>query len=79
MQREGAYVAAVDGSDIRTTIDIDIQDIADKALRHQIEENVDIEGACAVILDVKTGAIRAMVNLMRDSTNNRLGETYNYA
>lgn len=76
---DSTFVAAVDGSDIRTTIDIDIQDIADKALRHQIEENVDIEGACAVILDVKTGAIRAMVNLMRDSTTNHLGETYNYA
>jgi cell division protein FtsI (penicillin-binding protein 3) len=32
-----------------------------------------------IILDVKTGAVRAMVNLTRDSTDNTLNEVYNMA
>lgn len=56
----------VDGKDIRTTIDIDIQDIADKALRENILKNDIIEGGCAIVMDVSTGGIRAMVNLQRD-------------
>ncbi len=75
---DSSYVKAVDGSDIRTTLDIDIQDIADRALRTQIKDNPKIESGCIVVMDVKTGAIRAMVNLLRDSTGH-LGEVYNYA
>ena len=68
-----------DGLDVRTTIDITMQDIVDKALRRQIEDNKSIEMGCAIIMDVKTGAIRSMVNLMRDSTDWSLSETYNMA
>lgn len=67
------------GCDLRTTIDIDIQDIADKALRGKIGENPGVEGGCCVIMDVETGAIRAMVNLLRDSVSGRMGENYNLA
>ena len=63
---DSVYVKAIDGCDIRTTIDIDLQDAADRALREQIIEENDLEGACLVLMDVKTGAIRAMVNLSRD-------------
>ena len=75
---DSALVAVVNGKDIRTTLDIDIQDIADRALRRQIEGEMDIDGGCAIILDVETGAIRAMVNLNR-SSNGSLDETYNLA
>ena len=75
---DSALVAVVDGNDIRTTLDIDIQDIADKALRRQIEQEMDIDGGCVIIMDVETGAIRAMVNLRR-STEGTLGESYNLA
>ena len=75
---DSALVAVVDGKDIRTTIDIDIQDIADRALRRQIEEEQDIDGGCVIIMDVETGAIRAMVNLNRDADGS-LGESYNLA
>ena len=70
---------AVDGMDIRTTLNIDYQDIADKALRSHIEDEEDIEGGCVVLMDVKTGAIRAMVNLLRDEKSGSLGETQNIA
>ena len=79
LDKDSTAVAPEDGMDIRTTIDIDIQDIADNALRNHIGEDEDIECGCAVVMDVKTGAIRAMVNLMRDSTSGALRETYNLA
>lgn len=75
---DSTSVAVIDGSDVRTTIDIDIQDIADKALRRQIENQPDVDGGCLVLMEVKTGAIRAMVNLTRDS-DGRLSESYNLA
>jgi len=73
------FKAAEDGFDVITTLDIDLQDIADNALRNQIEAENDVEGGCLVLMDVKTGAIRAMVNLLRDSTSNRLVEETNMA
>lgn len=66
------------GKDIRTTLDIDIQDIADRALRKHIGDDQELEGGCVVVLDVKTGAVRAMVNLQRNSKGN-LGENFNMA
>ncbi len=75
---DSTSVQVENGKDIRTTIDIDMQDIADRALRKNISGEENIEGGCAIIMDVKIGAIRAMVNLRRDSEGN-LGETYNYA
>lgn len=73
------YKPAKNGQDIHTTLNIDYQDAADKALRNQIEDEPDIEGGCLVLMDVKTGAIRAMVNLLRDSTSNKLFEMQNLA
>ena len=76
---DSTYVKAEDGMDVRTTLDINIQDIADQALRHQLTDQPEIEGGCVVILDVKTGAIRAMVNLVRDTTNQDLNESFDNA
>ena len=76
---DSSYVKAEDGRDIRTTLDIDIQDIADHALRTQIEDNPKIEGGCVIVMDVQTGGIRAMVNLLRDSTSGKMNESYNMA
>ena len=60
-------VAAVDGMDVRTTLNIDFQDIADRALRRQIQDEPKIQGAVCIIMETATGAIRAMVNLQRDT------------
>lgn len=76
---DSSFVKAVDGRDVRTTLDVDIQDIADQALRHQIADNPKIEGGCVVIMDVKTGGIRAMVNLLRDTTSGKMHEYINFA
>jgi len=76
---DSAYVRAIDGQDIRTTLNIDYQDIADKALRRQIDNEEDIEGACLVLMESSTGAIRAMVNLLRDPKTGSLEEFQNLA
>ena len=66
------------GADVVSTIDIGIQDIADKALRRHISEDTAIEGGCVVVMDVKTGAVKAMVNLKKNSRG-ELGEYLNMA
>lgn len=71
-------VAVEHGLDVRTTLDIDLQDIADRALRRNIAEETDIVGGCVVILEVETGAVRAMVNLKKDKNGN-FRETFNFA
>lgn len=75
---DSTIVEAVDGTDIRTTLDIEIQEVADKALRKNILSDPEIEGGCVVVMDVETGAVRAMVNLLKNSAG-ELGEIYNMA
>ena len=72
------YEAAIDGNDIRTTIDIDIQEAAEIALREQLALDNVLEGGVVVVMDVKTGAIRAISNMKRRA-NGEFDETYNYA
>ena len=76
---DSAYVKAVDGKDLRITLNIDYQDIADKALREQITEEPDLEGACLVLMETRTGAIRAMVNLVREDGTGPFEEIQNLA
>jgi len=71
-------VEPVDGNDIVTTIDINIQDIADNALLRQLLHNKAFQG-CAVVMEVQTGHIKAIANLRYDSTDRKYKETYNYA
>lgn len=67
---------SVDGCDVYTTIDIDIQDIADKALREKLVET-NAENGCVIVMDVETGHIKAMVNLGFE--NGQYVENFNYA
>lgn len=76
---DSLYVKAEDGKDITTTINIDYQELANDALMAQIDGNDDIEGACLVLMEVKTGAIRAMVNLKKNRMNGRFEEIENMA
>ncbi|MCD8185366.1 MAG: transpeptidase family protein, partial [Rikenellaceae bacterium] len=52
------------GYDVVTTIDIDLQDVAERALREQLVATNAIWGT-AVLMEVETGEIRAMANLTR--------------
>lgn len=53
-----------DGMDIRTTIDIDIQDITEKSLVDKLQE-IDAESGTAVVMEVETGEIKAITNMGR--------------
>ena len=57
---------AENGHDLLTTIDINIQDFADRALRNKLrEEGVQGEVGVAIVMEVKTGDVKAIVNLTR--------------
>ena len=64
------------GDDIKTTLNINMQEIAHNALQESLE-TYDGKHGCAIIMDVKTGAIKAMVNLGKE--NGEWVENYNYA
>ncbi|NJK86321.1 MAG: peptidoglycan glycosyltransferase, partial [Bacteroidales bacterium] len=66
-----------DGMDIVTTIDINFQDVAEKALLKQLV-NQDADHGCAVLMEVETGEIKAIVNLGKDKNGN-YREIQNYA
>lgn len=69
---------AENGCDIVTTIDIQLQDVVDGALRRQIENHEALDGT-AVVVDVATGEIRAMSSLSRDEQSGEIYEKINYA
>lgn len=76
---DSTYVKPEDGLNVRTTLNTTLQDIVDKAMRKQMAANPKINEGCAVIMDVKTGAIRSMVNLTKDPKDSSLNEVYNMA
>ena len=66
-----------DGYDVISTIDVFIQDIAHHALLKQLEE-YQADHGCVVVMETKTGRIKAISNLGRD-TDGSYYETTNYA
>lgn len=65
------------GKDIITTLDVNIQDVTENALMKMMVEN-EAEHGCAIVMEVKTGKIKAIANLGRDKSGNYI-ENYNYA
>lgn len=59
----------VDGYDIITTIDVNMQDIAEKALVDQLK-NLEAQSGVAVVMEVATGEVKANVNMTRASDGN---------
>ena len=70
-------VDPVDGIDVVTTLDVDIQDVAEKALREHLEE-MQADWGTAILMEVATGEIRAMTNLTRRGPG-QIVEDFNYA
>lgn len=68
---------AKDGIDVVTTIDMSLQDVAETALANQLIMN-DAHHGCVIVLEVKTGEIKAIANLERDGMGG-YHELYNYA
>ena len=74
---DGNEVNPENGFDVLTTININIQDIAETALLNGLISN-NAEYGCTIIMDVKSGEIKAISNLSRNSKGEYL-ELYNYA
>lgn len=68
---------ASNGSDIITTIDIDLQDVVEGALRRKLEENNASSGT-AVVVECSSGEIRAMANLTHHK-GGEMNDDFNYA
>ena len=62
---------------LTSLVNINIQDIAETALLRGLVNN-NAEYGCVIIMDVKTGDIKAISNLSKNSKGNYL-ELYNYA
>lgn len=67
----------INGKDIVTTIDVNIQDIAHHSLLRQLEL-YKAEHGCVVVMETKTGEIKAISNLGRSSAG-KYYEKRNYA
>ncbi|MBI9066938.1 MAG: transpeptidase family protein [Salinivirgaceae bacterium] len=74
---DGNEVEPRNGYDIITTLDINVQDVAHHALQTQLEKHQASHGT-AVLMEVETGDVKAIVNLTRDSQG-QYSEQYNYA
>lgn len=70
-------IEARNGNDIHTTIDVNLQDVANQALKRTLVTN-DAQWGTAILMEVKTGEIRAIANLTRVSEGQYI-EDYNYA
>jgi cell division protein FtsI (penicillin-binding protein 3) len=59
-------LAPIDGCDIVTTIDVSMQDIAERALIEELKDpQVNGEMGVAILMEVKTGDVKAIVNMQR--------------
>ena len=67
-----------DGLDVVTTIDVGIQDIAHHALLQQLQK-YEAEHGTVLVMEVETGAVRAIVNLGRSGKTGNYYEKRNYA
>lgn len=73
----GDNVDPIDGYDILTTIDANIQDAAESSLRRKLDENQAIWGT-AIVMEVESGKVCAMANLGRNKKGEII-EDYNHA
>jgi cell division protein FtsI (penicillin-binding protein 3) len=74
---DGTEKRPVDGYDILTTINVDVQDVTESALLEELQKHRADYGV-AVVMEVATGEIKAISNLSRNS-NGDYYERYNFA
>ncbi|HLF35789.1 MAG TPA: penicillin-binding protein [Cyclobacteriaceae bacterium] len=74
---DGSEIKPVDGFDIQTTIDVNLQDVAQSALTRALIEH-DADYGCAIVMEVHSGYVKAITNLSK-TAEGRYAEIYNYA
>jgi cell division protein FtsI (penicillin-binding protein 3) len=77
MPLDGSQIDPQNGKDIVTNIDVSTQDIAENALLKILTKEEASYGTC-IVMETKTGKIKAMVNLGRQSDGS-YWEDFNYA
>ncbi|WKZ65181.1 MAG: penicillin-binding protein [Flavobacteriales bacterium] len=77
MPIDGEGVDPEPGTDIHTTIDINLQDVADAELERQLHHH-GAQYGCVVVMEVATGRIKAISNLTRTEDSTYV-EALNYA
>lgn len=70
-------IAPKEGADIISTIDINMQDVAQRALKKQLIAS-DADHGCVILIEVVTGEIRAIANFTKVSAG-EYNERFNYA
>jgi cell division protein FtsI (penicillin-binding protein 3) len=70
-------VKAIDGLDIQTTLDINLQDVAETALYGAMQKH-DADHGLVVVMEVKTGEVKAISNLSTDGKGG-FSEKFNFA
>lgn len=71
-------IEPVAGKDIYTSIDVDLQDVAETALMSQLKDQ-DAWRGCAVLMEVETGFVKAIANLTKDTVSGQYFESQNLA
>lgn len=66
------------GYSLRTTIDINLQDIVENEL-NRVLDSCSADWGCAILMEVKTGDIKAISNLERNADGTDYIEALNYA
>ncbi len=74
---DGSEIKPEDGYDIQTTLDVNLQDVAQSALAKALKEH-EADYGCAIVMEVHTGYIKAITNLSR-TADGQYAEMYNYA
>ncbi len=71
-------VDPINGIDIITTLDVNLQDVAETSLNKALEIH-KADWGCVIVMEVKTGHIKAIANLKHDTARNNYYEGFNYA
>ncbi|MCP4123801.1 MAG: transpeptidase family protein [Bacteroidetes bacterium] len=70
-------IEPMNGKDVYTSVDVNLQDVAETSLMRSMDTH-DADHGCVVVMEVETGAIKAIANLGKRSDGS-YGEIYNYA
>ena len=74
---DGTEIKPQPGLDVQTTLDINLQDVAENALYKSLVDN-NAQYGCVILMEVATGEIKAVANLGKAS-DDTYKEDYNYA
>lgn len=74
---ESTMIPSIRGSDLVTTLDINLQDVAQSSLLAVLEKT-NAQNGCVIVMEVATGAIKAIANLSCTESGKYI-ESYNYA